>query len=568
VKPIAALANCAWLGASLPAWQRFRRAVCQPAETQRKILRRVIASNAESAYGRAHGFGKIRNYAEFRERVPIVDYDELDPWIARIMKGEQGVLTWEPVTHLVPTSGSTSGRKLIPFTAAFQREIDAAIGPWIVDLCRQHPSVPFGPAYWSISPAIPAFADEGSAVPVGFDDDSAYLGRFKQRLAEVTFAVPSALRQVRDIECSRYLTLLCLVREPELRLVSVWHPSFLTLLLDALLSCWEELLDDLDHGGCRRASALPRKISRAFDAAPQPRRANELRCANPATPQTLWPRLRVVSCWGDGQAALAAADLQRRLPHASIQAKGLLATEAFVSIPFGAQHPIAVTSHFFEFANANGETLLAHELSPGESYEVIVTTAGGLWRYRLGDVIEVDGFVAATPSLRFVGRGGCVSDLCGEKLAETFVTRAITAACASCGFEPRFAMLAPDPEPAGRWSYTLFVEGELPRELPARLDDELRKNPHYALCRDLSQLGPLRCFQIGRGAYQTFCTAGISEGRRLGDIKPQALSSRTNWRSHFDGTIVSLSAKKASAQRQVASKRELGGTAEDDAEVL
>ena len=533
MKTSAAIANAAWLAASVPAWRRFRAALRQPEVSQQRILNRLLIANAESAYGRAHGFDKIRSYAEFRERIPIVDYNDLDAWIARVRQGERSVLTCEPVTRLVPTSGSTAGRKLIPFTAAFQSEINAAIGPWMVDLFREYPSVFFGPAYWSISPAIPVSAEEHSAVPIGFDDDSAYLGGFKQRLAETTFAVPSILRQVPDIECSRYLTLLCLLREPELRLVSVWHPSFLTLFLDALPRWWDELLHDLTHGGCRRASALPREICHALDAAPQPRRANELRGANPANPNTLWPRLCVVSCWGDGQAALASADLRRRLPRVGIQTKGLLATEAFVSIPFGAHHPIAVTSHFFEFARANGETLLAHELRPGESYEVIVTTGGGLWRYKLGDLVEVDAFVGATPSLRFLGRGGSVSDLCGEKLAEAFVTRAIESACAACGFTPRFAMLAPEADAAERWSYTLFAEGNLPPDFPARLDCELRKNPHYALCRDLNQLGPLRCFQIASGADQIFCNASVSEGRRLGDIKPQALSLRADWRSIF-----------------------------------
>jgi GH3 auxin-responsive promoter len=533
VKLISTLANGTWLAASLAAWLRFRRALRRPAETQRRILRGLLDANAESAYGRAHGFGKVRSYAEFRERVPIVDYDGLDPWIARIMRGEQSVLTREPVTRLVPTSGSTAGRKLIPFTAAFQRELNAAIGPWIVDLCREHPAVPFGPAYWSISPAIPQSTDERSAVPIGFDDDSAYLGGIKQRLAEATFAVPSALRQVANIECSRYLTLLHLLCEPELRFISVWHPSFLTLLLDALPTWWEGLLSDLDHGCCRRARALPPDLQRAVGITPQPRRASELRRANPTNPSTLWPRLRVVSCWGDGQARLATADLQRRLPHAAIQSKGLFATEAFVSIPFAAHHPIAVTSHFFEFVDARGETRRAHELRLGETYEVVVTTAGGLWRYRLGDLVEVDGFVASTPSLRFLGRGASVSDLCGEKLVESFVTRAIEAACGPFGFAPPFAMLAPDADACGRWRYMLFVEGELPSELPRRLDDELRKNPHYALCRNLGQLGPLRCFPISSGAYEVFSSAIASGGRRVGDIKPQALSSRTDWRSQF-----------------------------------
>ena len=527
----AALANCAWLAASVPAWLRFSRALHEPEKAQRQILRRLLARNAASAYGRAHGFGEIRSYEQFRGRVPVVDCDALAPWIARITRGEQSVLTCEPVTRLVPTSGSTGGRKFIPFTAAFQRELNAAIGPWMLDLCREHPSVACGPAYWSISPAIPS-SDENSAVPIGFDDDSAYVGGLRQRFVEAAFAVPSALRLVGDVETSRYLTLLCLLRQRGLRLVSVWHPSFFTLLLDALPGRWDEWVADVTNGGCHCAAGLPLEIRRAVAAPPMPERARELRRIGPADAHALWPRLRVVSCWGDGQAALALADLQRRLPRVVIQPKGLLATEAFVSIPFRGRHPVAIASHFYEFADARGDVRLAHELQRGESYEVIVTTGGGLWRYRLGDLVEVDGFIGRTPSLRFIGRGASVSDLCGEKLAESFVTRAIEAVCASLGFAPRFALLAPECDAAGRWSYTLFAEGKLPPTLAARLDDELRANPHYALCRDLGQLGALRCFQITDG-YEIFCKVSGKKSRRLGDIKPQSLSSRTDWREHF-----------------------------------
>ncbi|MEO6755128.1 MAG: GH3 auxin-responsive promoter family protein [Chthoniobacteraceae bacterium] len=528
----AAVANCAWLATSVPAWLRFHRALHEPERCQRQILRRLLSDNSESAYGRAHGFGEIRTYAEFRERVPIVDYEALEPWIARIMRGEQSVLTREPVMRLVPTSGSTGARKLIPFTAAFQRELNAAIGPWMVDLCRQHSAVASGPAYWSISPAIPP-SGEKSAVPVGFDDDCAYLGGLRRHFVEAALAVPSALRLVTDTETSRYLTLLCLLRQRDLRLVSVWHPSFFTLLLDALPRCWDELLRDVKEGGCHRASGLPQAIRHALSAPPMPQRSDELHRANPGDAPALWPRLQVISCWGDAHAALALADLRQHVPHADIQRKGLLATEAFVSIPFCGQHPVSVTSHFFEFADACDVVRLAHELRAGESYKVIVTTGGGLWRYRLGDFVEVDGFIAATPSLRFIGRGNSASDLCGEKLTETFVTHAIEASCASLGCTPRFAMLAPERAADDHWSYTLFAEGDLPPELPARFDDELRANPHYALCRDLGQLGPLRCFQITSGAYETFCTVCLAAGQRHGDIKPRALSSRTDWRKHF-----------------------------------
>ena len=518
MNPATASAYGAWFAASLPAWRRFKRALRRPEEAQRQNLCRLLARNAGSAYGSEHSFGTIRSYEEFRGRVPIVDYAGLEPWIARIMRGERAVLTREPVTRLVPTSGSTGGRKLIPFTAGFQEELNAAIGPWLADLVLRQPRAFLGPAYWSVSPAIPASGGEAGPVPVGFDDDSAYLGGMRRRLVEATMAVPSAIRLVEDGDRFRYLTLLCLLRQPQLRLVSVWHPSFFTLLLDALPGWWNELLDDVRWHSDRRRGA-------------------DLRRVGPGNPRAIWPHLRVVSCWSDAQAATAAANLQRRLPQALIQPKGLLATEAFVSIPFGGLHPLAVTSHLLEFSDERGEILLAHALRPGQRYEVIVTTAGGLWRYRLGDLVEVDGHAEATPSVRFIGRGSRVSDLCGEKLAEIFVMRAIRGACLETGFEPRLAMLAPERDASSRWRYTLFAEGIAPPGLAESLEAHLEKNPHYAWCRRLGQLAPLECFCIERGAERIFSAVLAAEGRKLGDIKPQALSLRTDWRLHFSAPV-------------------------------
>ena len=529
----AVVGNSALLAAGVPAWRRFCRALREPKAAQQQILRRLLASNAATSYGRAYGLSEIRCYSQFQSRIPIIDYGDLEPWIKRITQGEKRVLTREPVTRLLPTSGSSGPRKLIPFTPALQREFNAAIKPWMVDLYRTYPNITLGRSYWSVTPAIAEATNETSSVPIGFDDDSAYLGGISRRLVQATFAVPSALRGVEDMACFRYLTLLCLLREPKLRLVSVWHPSFLTLLLDALPALWDELLVDVRQGTCLCAAGLPAEARCAFRGRPQPRRAASLREADCTDPHSLWPDLSVVSCWGDAHAALPLADLRRRLPDVIIQTKGLLSTEAFVSVPFRGSHPIAVTSHFFEFADASGKLHLAHELRAEETYSVIVTTAGGLWRYRLGDLVEVNGFVDATPSLRFLGRGTGTSDLCGEKLSESFVTQAIVAACASSASRPTFAMLAPEREGRDGWHYTLFAEGQLASDLALHLDHQLHANPHYKLCRRLGQLGPLRCFQIASGAYETFCRTSAGAGAQMGDIKPQALSSRSDWGKRF-----------------------------------
>jgi hypothetical protein len=509
----------------------------QPEAEQHTRLQRYLAANARTAFGRTHAFHLIDSYEDFAKRVPLRDYDEFKPWIERIRGGEPNVLTHEPVTHLIPTSGSTGGRKLIPFTRGLQEEFGAAIGPWLVDLLRQTPGIAGGPAYWSVTPMMGGLEKENSAVPVGFEADTVYLGGARQRLARAVMAVPDELRLAEDLEVFRYVTLLCLLRLRDLRLISVWHPSFLTLLLAALPACWAEILADIRNGRCRHEQSIPPALQKALHLQPLPGRANELQAADPQRPETLWPHLKLISCWGDGPAGLAAASLQKIFPRVTVQPKGLLATEALVSIPFAGWQPVAVRSHFFEFLDDAGEIRRAHELGEGQTYEVVVTTAGGLWRYRLQDRVQVTGLLGRTPSLRFVGRTGVVSDLFGEKLSEAFVAEAIRETLALADNPPCFALLAPDEDGAG-WRYTLYLQGPGPARLADALDRALRKNPHYAYARDLGQLLPIRLFAITNHGFETFLKWRTKPGARPGDTKPTCFSPIGGWSDLFPGAYL------------------------------
>lgn len=507
---ITPIANALWMGSNVPAYWRFRRALHDPQRAQFLKLRELLHKNGDTAFGKAHNFDRIRDYEEFIQQVPLSDYDSLEPWIARIREGEQRVLTNETVTHLIPTSGSTGARKLIPFTAGLQRDFNAAIGPWLVDLTRQFPGLIGGRAYWSVTPALGEKMTEESAVPIGFDADTAYLGGIRQKLAGAVMAASIELGRLKSVEEFRYQALLSLLRCRDLRLISVWHPSFLTLLLDELPQIWDEL---------RKALGWPKG----------------LRGANPQQPETIWPNLRVVSCWGDGAASLALPDLRRRFPHVLVQPKGLIATEAFVTLPFGRQHPLTVTSHFYEFIDSQRRTVGLEELSEGSEYEMVVTTSGGLWRYRLRDRVVVDGFMARTPSLRFVGRQGNVSDRFGEKLSEEFVVNSLQEIFN--GEAPSFALLAPDDDDDG-CRYTLYVEGSLESLWAERVDQVLRRNPHYAYCRDLGQLLAPRLFCVSHQGFGTYFKRRASDGSRLGDVKPSALSCVPGWSQAFSGDYV------------------------------
>jgi hypothetical protein len=250
----------------------------------------------------------------------------------------------------------------------------------------------------------------------------------------------------------------------------------------------------------------------------------------------IWPRLGVVSCWADGAAELSANHLARALPGITVQPKGLIATEGIVTIPFDGLHPLAIRSHFFELIDPDGRCRLPHELERGVEYAPLITTAGGLYRYHLGDRVVVDGWIEQTPSLRFVGRGDRVSDRCGEKLSDGFVG-GVLARIFEQSAVPRFAMLAPEHTTDGL-AYTLLIEpaGPVSPDLAAALEHELRSNPHYAWCVDLGQLRPARVVCVGPDADRVYTDACVARGQRLGDVKPVSLHADSGWERLYTGT--------------------------------
>jgi hypothetical protein len=526
-----------WIAANTGRWRRFRRALQHPEEAQMRILRRLLRANRASSTGRRLRFDAIDSYEHFRNRVPLSTYEDYQPFIERIIAGEAGELTSEPVRRLMPSSGSSAARKLIPYTASLQREFGRAIAPWIVDLYSRRPDLREGPSYWSVSPAANC-TDTPSRVPIGYEEDSAYLGGLLQSLVDATLAVPGFVSRIRDMETFRYVTLLFLLRRPELRLISVWNPSFLTLLIDDAPRHWDRLLEDLKEGTFTPPQPLERAL-RAALAQPfraNPGRAQELHRCGPRDVVQFWKRLAVISCWGDAHASGGATDLAQRFPGVEIQHKGLLATEAFVTLPFDGHHPLAVTSHFFEFLDDDGRALLAHELSEGGEYQVVVTTGGGLYRYRLGDRVRVESRMGATPSLRFLGKEDHVSDRCGEKLTAAHVGQAVEGLLHDAGIEATFSMLAPDEHrrPVG---YSLYLEtaAQLPPDLASRLDRLLAENPHYDYCLRLGQLAPAQVFQVRGDAQRAYLDAIVRRGGRLGEIKPSPLSNLGGWSRIFAG---------------------------------
>jgi hypothetical protein len=513
----AAIGNLSWFAASLPEYNRFKHDAANIKEAQQAKLKCYLGVNADTAFGRQHDFAAIQTFEDYARRVPIRSYDEFAPWIAKIADGEKRVLTADPVRLFEPTSGSSGPSKLIPFTDSLQREIRQAVAAWSSRNFLSYPRLLPGRAYWSITPQMSNVESESTAVPVGFDEDSAYLGGLTEKLINMTLATDPRLKQEQDIERFWEMTLLMLLRCRDLRLISVWHPSFLSLLIERLRNDWQHLLQEL--------------------AREDGRRAGELGACGADDLCTIWPELRVISCWADAHAATSIPRIRQLFPNVVIQPKGLIATEGVVTVPIGGQHPLAVRSHVYEFLDDNDNALAPWQLQKSEEYSVVITTGGGLYRYRMGDKVMVDGFYREVPSLRFLGREDRVSDHFGEKLSEAFVGDVIGRVATKNSLSPEFAMLAlEDDRPVPAYVLYLQTDDAIHDRLERHLERELCANPHYELCVRLGQLGPARIAAIRGNGFDIYSARLSAKGMKLGDIKPTPLSLHSGWRRLFSST--------------------------------
>lgn len=558
---LASWLNTAWMLKCTGEVWAFRRATRRAAQTQADVLRQIISKNRHTEFGITHGFDSLTNPGDYQNRVPLSTYEIYAAQIDRIAAGESNVLTAERVELLEPTSGTTDGEKLIPYTASLRRQFQRAVAAWVGDLFWHRPAVRSGRAYWSISPAFGAARRSAGGIPIGFDDDAAYLGTLERFALDKLLVVPPAVARIPDIETFRYCTLLCMLRAEDLSLISVWNPTFLSALLAPLTEWQDRLCFDLRRGTFNpptpMSAALAAQLSRRLraDARRADRLESILRCEDSLAEKLrqVWPQLALISCWADAAAERYLNDVRELFPSVEVQPKGLLATEGCVSFPLTGRPAaaLALRSHFFEFEECDGagddrpnptECRLAHELDRGGRYRVVITTGGGLYRYRLRDEVQVVGFESECPLLRFLGRSDLVSDLVGEKLSEPHVRHVLDGLFTAYDLAPRFAMLVPvEGRPAHYHLYLqgpdVYQVGPILSDLTAALQAGLEENPHYRYAVRLRQLDPVEIHILdssGGPGWLVVERRCAADGQKPGSVKPTALDTRIGWPEQFN----------------------------------
>lgn len=101
--------------------------MARSAEVQHNWMEKLVEDAKHTAFGKDHRFDAIKSYEDFKKAVPVRDYEELKPYIHRILEGESDVLWKGKPLYFAKTSGTTSGTKYIPIShESIHNHIDSA----------------------------------------------------------------------------------------------------------------------------------------------------------------------------------------------------------------------------------------------------------------------------------------------------------------------------------------------------------------------------------------------------------------------------------------------------------
>lgn len=524
--------------AGLAQLWRFEQSLPEAPDVNEALLADLLRENAQTVFGRAHGFADIASPGEYARRVPLRDYEGYRELVQRIADGEAAVLTREPVRYLGVSSGTTGRGKLLPITGAAQRRIIQHMVLTSRGVIARHvDDVSPAPGLLLMSSVLPQKTKAG--IPIG-TATAAGLDRMGD-MAKLIWSSPLPVFRVRSHPVAQHLHLLFALARRDLCFLSAPFASALVDLLRTLERDWPTLVEELASGVISGSLELEPEVRAALSLTADPARALEVKAelerGFEAIVPRLWPSLRYVMGVVTGSFAVYEPMLRRALgEHLPLYTGLYAASEGLLGIALdvggsGGAYVLDPGSIYFEFIpaarahEAQPPTLSMRAVRQGEEYELVLTTPTGLYRYRLGDVVRVVGFRGRAPLVEYAYRRGMLLDVASEKTSEPIMREAVLEAARHWGVQLLDFTTRADYQ-ADPSRYEVFVEVNEPAVLerhadPAHTVDVALQlgNPGYKLLRTNGRLAPLTLHALAPGTFDALKAALIAQGASAAQVK-------------------------------------------------
>jgi len=372
-----------------------------PIDVQLELFKKLMSSASETAWGKKYDYSSISTPQQFRERVPISDYNKLKPYIERQRKGEQNLLWNTEIKWFAKSSGTTSDKsKYIPVSNEALEECHYKGGKDMLAIYfHNHPDSRIFDGK--------GLAMGGSSSITEVNNESYYTGDLSAILMQnlplwVQFKqTPNRSIALMDEWESKIEKMAHVTMEHDVTSIS-GVPSWTLVLIRRILELsgknnladvWPNL-EVFFHGGVN------------FD----PYRGqfkNHIQSETMAYMETY-------------NASEGFFGIQDRSDH----------SDMLLMLDYGIYYEFIP---FDQFETESPKTLMLDEVETGKNYAMLISTNGGLWRYLIGDTIR---FTSIDPyRIKITGRTKNFMNAFGEEIIIENAEKALAIACNKCNAE-------------------------------------------------------------------------------------------------------------------------------------
>lgn len=363
-----------------PYLREINRFIDHPVQTQEKVFQYLSRNGAKTLYGQKHDFASLKSRNDFREKVPIIRYEELKPYVEKIIKEKKKDILWnKPVRWFAMSSGTTKDRsKYIPVTKESLVDSHYKCGKQLLALyLNTYPESDFLLGKTMVLGGSKQINNIGESVFTG--DISAILMSHLPFWAK-TRRTPQEIALIPDWE-AKFEKLVDFATKTDIRSM-MGVPSWMLVLIQKIVEqtnrSMKEIWPNIDvffHGGVN-FTPYQEQYDQLFKG----------------TDIHYWETYNASEGFFGIQYSNKNKDMLLMLDN----------NIYYEFLPVG------------ELQSENPRTVLLEEVEVGKNYALVISTNGGLWRYLIGDTVE---FTSLHPHLiKITGRTSHYINAFGEEL--------------------------------------------------------------------------------------------------------------------------------------------------------